>query len=125
MGAISDRQADKENMGAAGQDFVSFSANEQYAHTTLTFIVDNVCLHAAKQDEVKAHYETQIGLLREQGADEAVIQKKAAAMKQELDDIPLTAVPRLNGKKKKKAAQTDDAEEKQEREKAELNLVNE
>lgn len=64
-------------------------------------------------------------MLREQGADEAVIQKKAAAMKQELDDIPLTAVPRLNGKKKKKAAQTDDAEEKQEREKAELNLVNE
>ena len=109
-----------------GRDFVTFSANEQYAHTTLTFLVDNVCLHAAKQDEGRAHYDGQIATMREQGADEAAVQKKVAAMKEELEGIPLTAVPRLNGKKKKKAAaQVDDAEDKQEREKAELNLVNE
>ena len=48
-------------------------------------------------------------------------------MKEELDSIPMAAVPRLNGKKKKKtlAAQAEDTEDKQEREKAQLNLVNE
>ena len=32
---------------------VTFSPEEQYAHVTVTFLVDNVCLHMAKKDEIK------------------------------------------------------------------------
>lgn len=38
------------------QSLVTFSASEQFAQVTLSFVVDNVCLHAAKVEEVGKKY---------------------------------------------------------------------
>lgn len=38
------------------QTLVTFTAEEQYAHVTLTYLVDSVCLHASKVDEVTKAY---------------------------------------------------------------------
>ena len=43
-----------ETSGGMEETLVTFGAEEQYAHVTLTYLVDNVCLHEAKIDEVRA-----------------------------------------------------------------------
>ena len=43
-------------MSASGQPdstMVTFSPEEQYAQVTMTLIIDNVCLHAAKVDGIR------------------------------------------------------------------------
>ena len=43
-----------DTSGGVEETLVTFGAEEQYAHVTLTFLVDNVCLHEAKVEEVRA-----------------------------------------------------------------------
>ena len=45
-----------EDLSANEQTLVTFTPEEQYAHVTMTFLVDNVCLHTAKLDEIKKGY---------------------------------------------------------------------
>jgi len=49
---------------------VTFSPEEQYAHVTLTYLVDNVCLHAAKVDEVRKAYQEQATTLQASEQDD-------------------------------------------------------
>ena len=46
---------------------MTFSPEEQYAHVTLTYLVDNVCLHAAKVDEVRKAYQDEAASLEASG----------------------------------------------------------
>ena len=46
---------------------VTFTPEEQYAQVTLTYIVDNVCLHAAKVEEVRQAHQEQIKALQVSG----------------------------------------------------------
>jgi hypothetical protein len=39
---------------APGPSQINFTVNEQYAHTTLTYIVDNVCLYHSKLDYLQS-----------------------------------------------------------------------
>ena len=45
-----------ETVGASEHTLVTFSPEEQYAHVTLSYMIDNVCLHEAKQDEIRQQY---------------------------------------------------------------------
>lgn len=49
---------------------MTFSPEEQYAHVTLTYLVDNVCLHAAKVDEVRKAYQEQATTLQASEQDD-------------------------------------------------------
>ena len=49
---------------------MTFSPEEQYAHVTLTYIIDNVCLHAAKVEEVRKVYQEQAKDLQASGQDD-------------------------------------------------------
>ena len=42
------------------QTLVTFTAEEQYAHVTLAYLVDNVCIHASKQDDIRDFFTSQI-----------------------------------------------------------------
>jgi len=46
---------------------VTFSPEEQYAHVTLTYLIDNVCLHSAKVDEVRRAHQEQVRALQASG----------------------------------------------------------
>ena len=35
------------------QTLVTFTPEEQYAHVTLAYLVDNVCIHSSKQDDIR------------------------------------------------------------------------
>ena len=47
---------------------------------TMAFIVDNVCLHSAKQTEVTQHHEGLIQKMIEAGASEAEISRQRELM---------------------------------------------
>lgn len=51
---------------------MTFTPDEQYAQVTLTYLVDNVCLHAAKVEEIRQAHQEQIKALQApgQGADD-------------------------------------------------------
>lgn len=85
------------------QTLVTFTPEEQYAHVTLTYVVDNVCLHAAKVAEVQASYQAQI--LEEQGSGKDGAEQRAALLQQQMTEevqaVPLLAVPRSSKSRKK------------------------
>ena len=35
------------------QTLVTFTPEEQYAHVTLAYLIDNVCIHSSKQDDIR------------------------------------------------------------------------
>jgi hypothetical protein len=42
------------------QTLVTFTPEEQYAHATLTYLVDNVCIHASKQEDIREYFSKSI-----------------------------------------------------------------
>ena len=70
---------------------------------TLTYVIDNVCLHAAKVEEAENHYNKQIGQLLESDEDgkEAMAEQLRLQMEDEVKAIPLLAVPRSSKGRKK------------------------
>lgn len=60
---------EETSTGAAEQTTVTFTPEEQYAQVTMSLIVDNVCLHAAKMTAVQKHYDAAYKVLKETGKD--------------------------------------------------------
>lgn len=74
---------------------MTFSPEEQYAHVTLTYLVDNVCLHSAKVDEVRKAYQDQLRTLEASGQDDEEQRAHLTQQMQEEENaVPLFAVPR-------------------------------
>jgi hypothetical protein len=42
------------------QTLVTFTPEEQYAHVTLAYLVDNVCIHSSKQEDIRQFFHQQI-----------------------------------------------------------------
>lgn len=82
---------------------ITFTPEEQYAQVTLTYVIDNVCLHAAKVEEVENQYRKQISEVMEsdQEGKEQQISQLQKQMEEEVSSIPLLAVPRSSKGRKK------------------------
>jgi hypothetical protein len=82
---------------------ITFTPEEQYAQVTLTYVIDNVCLHAAKVEEAEHFYKKQIGQLMESEEEgkEAMAEQLRLQMEEEVKAIPLLAVPRSSKGRKK------------------------
>ena len=66
-----------ETIGASSeQTMVTFSPEEQYAFVTLNYIIDNVCIHSAKQDEVRQQYSDMIAEAKNTGEDIVELQEQ-------------------------------------------------
>lgn len=70
---------------------------------TLTYVIDNVCLHAAKVEEAENQYRKQISEIMEsdQEGKEPKIAQLQEQMEEEVNSIPLLAVPRSSKGRKK------------------------
>ena len=70
---------------------------------TLTYVIDNVCLHAAKVEEAENQYRKQISEIMEsdQEGKEPKIAQLQKQMEEEVNSIPLLAVPRSSKGRKK------------------------
>ena len=79
---------------SADQTLVTFTAEEQYAHVTLTYLVDSVCLHAAKVEEVKKTYQDEIRALQDAGQQGEQLTRLVGQMQEEEGSIALFSVPR-------------------------------
>ena len=87
---------------------VTFSPEEQYAQVTLTYIIDNVYLHAAKVDEIRKRYSDQARSLLEAGAEEGSgAARLSELMRNEEDAVPLFSVPKSTKARRKPEAQED------------------
>lgn len=70
---------------------------------TLTYVIDNVCLHAAKVEEAENQHRKQISEIMEsdQEGKEPKIAQLQKQMEEEVNSIPLLAVPRSSKGRKK------------------------
>jgi hypothetical protein len=55
------------------QTLVTFLPEEQYAHVTLTYLVDNVCVHASKQEDIRDHFMPQIDASTSESQQQALM----------------------------------------------------
>lgn len=113
---------------AAGEDtLITFSPEDQYAQVTLTFMVDSVCLHAAKVEAVQKYYANEARQLQEAGAlDAEAAARLAEQASQEEQAISLYAVPK-SSKSRKQGDEPDPAQSKRikERDEGPLPVTNE
>ena len=70
---------------------------------TLTYVIDNVCLHAAKVQEAENQYKKQMSEVIESDQDgkDAKVAQLRKQMEEEVNSIPLLAVPRSSKGRKK------------------------
>jgi hypothetical protein len=81
-------------MGTNSDALVTFSPTEQYAQVTLTLIVDSVCLHSARLEEVKKTFAARgKALIEAEGEKSDGLIDIQRQMKQTEESIPLFAVP--------------------------------
>jgi hypothetical protein len=88
---------------------ITFTPEEQYAQVTLTYVIDNVCLHAAKVEEAETQYRKAIAdvMASEQEGKERAIACLEQEMLEEVNSIPHLAVPRSSKGRKKAEAGAD------------------
>lgn len=108
------------------QTLVTFSPEEQYAQVTLTYIVDNVCLHLAKVEEIGRRYDNQIKVIQEAGnSSESAVKKLQESMIHDQQQVSLLAVPKSSKAKKKEEKSAESEIKPIEIDGNELKLVNE
>ena len=56
----STKLADTGTGNSIENTLITFTPEEQYAQVTLTYVIDNVCLHAAKVEEAENFYNKQM-----------------------------------------------------------------
>lgn len=105
------KMADTGTGNSMENTLVTFSPEEQYASVTLNYVIDNVCLHAAKVEEAENYFQKQYKELmesEEEGKD-AKAEKLRAQLEEEIKAVPLLAVPRSSkGRKKAEGAADGD-----------------